>query len=479
MPTGETVRVLGDAARLDRAKVLSPGPDGAGPMIGETPVLVILAAGKGTRFGQAPKCAQQVGGTPLARHSIDAFGEFSPSSPVVCVVGYRHEEVMSALGGAPVYVCSENPTGGTAFAAFEALSVPGLEECNPVLVITMGDRIVAPGVFRKLHETHMAGSREADLTLLTAVYEPPKNQGKGRIVRDGRGNVVRIVEQRDIDALADGATRRALGDLTEANCPLYAVRAADLRRCLERLRNDNAQGQYYLTDMVEAISARGGDIRTITTTVADPEYDLLCSDVTRPMDLALLEGILAHSRSLFIPAAPDADAVERALQRLVAARPVVQVAAIAAQLEELAATAAREQLGFVNDRPVGIGVSGGRLRIAFMHPDMGRFFGPAWQMPIGAGEPSGREQIVMIAQCSEDRKIHLFPTNPQFREKLNFIPADDDCMYPGEEIGDWYSYEGFGTRMSENLLLSLGYFTDDEVQRRREAKTPLPPHRSG
>jgi hypothetical protein len=110
-----------------------------------------------------------------------------------------------------------------------------------------------------------------------------------------------------------------------------------------------------------------------------------------------------------------------------------------------------------------------------MHPDMGRFFGPAWQMPIGAGEATGREQILILAQCSEDQKIHLFPTNPQFREKLNFVPSDYECMYPGAEVEDWYTYEGFGTRMAETLLLSLGYFTDEELERRRERVQPLPP----
>jgi molybdopterin-guanine dinucleotide biosynthesis protein A len=470
-PSGRNATILREAVKLDASKVLRIPAGDSGAVTGYSPVLVILAAGKGTRFGQAPKCAQLVGGVPLARHSIDAFRGFSPS-PVVCVVGYRHDEVMSTVGEGCYYVRSENPTGGTAFAAFEALSVPGLEEKDPVLVITMGDRIVAPSVFRKLYETHTAGQREADLTLLTAVYEPPRNKGKGRIVRDDRRCVRRIVEQRDIDALPDAVARQALDDLIEANCPLYAIRAGLLRRCLEQVRNDNAQGQFYLTDIVETISARAGDIRTITTTIKDPEYDLLCSDVTRPMDLALLEGILSHSRSLFAPAA---DAVELAVQRITAERPAVQVAAIASQLEELAAVAESEQLGFLGDRPVGIGISGGRLRIAFMHPDMGRFFGPAWQMPIGAGNPSGREQIVIVAQCSEDRKIHLFPTNPHFRERLNFISADDDCMFPGEEVADWYTYEGFGTRMSENLLLSLGYFTDEEIRNRRDSGIPLPP----
>jgi hypothetical protein len=110
-----------------------------------------------------------------------------------------------------------------------------------------------------------------------------------------------------------------------------------------------------------------------------------------------------------------------------------------------------------------------------MHPDMGRFFGPAWQMPLGAKDGDGREQIVVTVQSANDGKIHLFPTNPLFREKLNEVAADDEVMYPDEQIADWYSYEGFGTRMAETLLLSLGYFTDEEIRNRREKGLPLPP----
>ncbi len=134
-----------------------------------------------------------------------------------------------------------------------------------------------------------------------------------------------------------------------------------------------------------------------------------------------------------------------------------------------------EKLGFAPDRPVAIGVSGGRLRIAFMHPDMVRFFGPAWQMPVGAGTPEGDEQIVVMAQGADDRRIHLYPMDPRFRESVNAIAADNDLMYPGQDVSDWNTYEGFGTRMSETLLLGLGYFSDDELEYRRKRNLPLPP----
>src|SRR5512136_1554500 len=153
-PAADAVEILKDAAASSPARILNPEILTRIPAINaETPVLVLLAAGRGTRFGQAPKCAQPVCGIPVARHSIDAFRSFAPS-PVICVVGYRHEEVTRALGDDCVYVLSDDPAGGTAFAALEAFCVAGLEPPNPVLVIGMGDRVAAPSVFKMLYDRH-------------------------------------------------------------------------------------------------------------------------------------------------------------------------------------------------------------------------------------------------------------------------------------------------------------------------------------
>ena len=95
------------------------------------------------------------------------------------------------------------------------------------------------------------------------------------------------------------------------------ARAATLYRHLAPLTNANAQGQFYLTDIVASISAARGDIRTVTTQPADGDYDLLCADVTRPEDLALLEGVLRRQQQL----APVRDDVEEAAQAILAHRP--------------------------------------------------------------------------------------------------------------------------------------------------------------
>jgi len=470
-PEPAAVRTLGAVARLACEKVLnSESLTSYGGIRSDAPVLVVLAAGKGTRFGRDPKCIQIVRRSPLARHSIDAFRRFSPS-PVICLVGYRFEEVSCKLGSDNIYVRSDDPTGGTAFAAYEAFSVPDLAEKNPLLIISMGDRIVPSSIFSRICQTHLDGSQEVDLTFLTAIYEPPGNRGKGRIVRDEDGKVMRIVEERDISAEKEGPAHQSLSDLTEGNCPLYVVRAAVLHRHLQNLTNDNAQGQYYLTDIVRSIRDEGGDIRTITATVRDPEYDLLCADVTSSTDLASLEDVLnSSSGSLF----PDESQVLEAARAIAADRPIEQAASIARQLAELASIVDRHKLQFKGDCPVAIGISGGRLRIAFMHPDMNRFFGPAWQMPIGAGGPTGTEQILVLAQGADDRRIHLLPANRKYREEADSVCSDDEIMYPGPEVSDLHAYESFGTRMSRRLLESFGYVGDDELHKLRESGQPLP-----
>jgi hypothetical protein len=449
---------LGDVVTLDARKVLH-----SGKLLGHTdrtPVLVVLAAGKGTRFGSDPKCIQPVNGKPLALHSIDAFGDVS-EAPAVCVVGYRAGDVSTALGPGNVYVHSSDPAGGTGLATFEALSVPELRSENLLLVITMGDRVVPSSIFRRLVETHVDGSAEADLTFLTALYEPPRHTGKGRIRRGDAGRVLRIVEERD---LAPEETHLGDAGLIECNCPLYVVRAATLLRHLRDLTNDNAQGQYYVTDIVQSISAEGGDIRTLTVSPDDAEYELLCADVTRPADLAHLGDILVRHLD---------GGVQEAVRAITSGRHAGQIASITRQLDELLSTVKTEGVPFQADRPVSIGICGGRVRIAFMHPDMARFYGPAWQMPIGAANADRSEQITMLVQGATDGRVHLLPTSYKFRERIDSIPTSEE-MYP-EQVSGWHEYEQFGTRMSEGVLLSLGYFSDEELEQRRRTGQPLPP----
>jgi len=468
---------LGTAVSLGAEKLINPdlfsefhfSPGG------KTTVLIVLAAGRGSRFGEQPKCAHPVEGKPLARHSIDSFRQFAgENAPVIAIVHHCREAVCRALGDKVGFIESENPVGGTALASFEAFCTPGLLEADPLLLITMGDRIIPPSIF---HRALALAERDHDsarpsLTLLTAEYPSPRHRGKGRIVRDDEGRVQRIIEQRDIDSLSHPVEIKLLDDLTEANCPFYAVRASLLFKGLAQLSCDNAQNQYYFTDMVEYIQRQNGEVRALKATAADPEYDILCADVTRPDDIPRLEAALRAGSEAVTRHRQE---MERAVQSILEYRPLVQVKAIAHQLEALFRLGSAGGTLFSPHQPVSVGISGGRLRIAFMHPDMVRFYGPAWQMPIGAGTPEGREQIVVLAQTSEDGSIHLHPTEPGFRERLESLSAEAEYLYPGVEVSNWHAFESFGTRMAEQLLLSLGYFSEKEVRDREVNGSPLPP----
>ena len=464
----------------------------------ETPVLILLAAGKGTRFGTNPKCIAPVREKPLARHSLNAFRQTFRNAQAICVVGYKNDEVAAALGDDNLYVVSDNPVGGTAWAVYEAFCVPELIEKNPLVVISMGDRVVPAEIFEKITAIHLGRSGEenesgeADLTMLTALYDSTRIKGKGRIVRNKQKKIVRIMEERDILALSsetassneasrggdDLAQALAADDnrllqnaflsLNEGNCPLYVIRAQKLMSLLMLLSDNNAQNQYYLTDIIERIAANDGVIRSLTITSSEPEYGILCADITRSGDIPQLEAILAEQ-------VQEKDEIERAAVVMTKDRPAGQIASIRRQLKELSEAIDQKKLGFNPNAPFAIGIAGGRFRIAFMHPDMGRFFGPAWQVPIGACEESGPEQIVVFVQRTDDRRLHLYPLAEQFRETVDFIETDQSEMFPDNTVSDWYSYEEFGTRMSEHLLLSLGYFSEEEINRRRNENIPLPP----
>jgi hypothetical protein len=412
--------------------------------------LVLLAAGRGSRFGESPKCIHPLLGFPLGRYSIGSFACVS-ANPAICVVGYRAPDVMQALGSGNRYVESGNPTGGTAWAALEAVANRELLDANPLLCIAMGDRIVPPEVFRRVLDRHRR--TQADLTFLSLRQPSTARKGKGRILLDPGGGVTGIREQRDIDDTTDPVERSRLDAIDIVNCSLYVVRARAVHDHLRRLTRANAQGQYYLTDIVGMIAAGGGRVVTETIGVDDPAHRLLSCDLTRPEDLP---GIEDSVRGSGLAGAAEGAAIIRR------ERPPGQLAAIARQLHDLAGG-----IDLDPAREIGIGITGGRLRIAFMHPDMVRFYGPAWQIPIGSPDALARHQIVTLLQPRDDGRVKLVALNPFYRDDSAEIPADAPWSCPGPEVSDWYAYEAFGTRMTREILLLLG-FTDEAPGSDRE-----------
>ena len=203
--------------------------------------VVILAAGQGKRMkSDLPKVLQPLAGRPLLSHVVGCARELGPDA-IHVVYGHGGERVREALASAPVNWVLQAEQHGTGHAVMQA--APSIPDDHTVLVLYGDVPLTQPATLRALLER--AG--EANLALLSVRLPDPT--GYGRVLRDTAGNVYRIVEQKD-------ANRKELA-VDEANTGLMAVGAARLKGWLGRLSNDNAQGEYYLTDVV-AMAVRDG-----------------------------------------------------------------------------------------------------------------------------------------------------------------------------------------------------------------------------
>lgn len=202
--------------------------------------IVILAAGQGKRMNSAlPKVLQPLAGRPLLGHVLAAARALEPAA-VHVVYGHGGDQVRASLDGALKATAPRSSwvlqaeQKGTGHAVQQAL--PALRDDEIALVLYGDVPLVQPETLRAL--VALAGPKS--LGLLTV--ELPDPTGYGRIVRDARGKVLRIVEQKD----ANVRERR----IREGNTGIMAVPVKRLRGWLGKLRNANAQGEYYLTDII-------------------------------------------------------------------------------------------------------------------------------------------------------------------------------------------------------------------------------------
>ncbi len=222
---------------------IPPRPPGAVPAI-------ILAAGKGTRMkAGAPKAAVHLNGEPMVTRVIRAVRE-AGASPVIVVVGHGAETVRAAIGDGVEYVVQEEQWG-TGHAVRCAAST--LEGYAGPVIVTYADVPLLPDheVVRLLEEHRQ---HQTAATLLTARVPQPGTLG--RIVRAPDGRVAAIVEARD-------ASEEQLR-IDEVNVGVYCFTAPLLFQVLAQVRNDNAQGQYYLTDVIGILVDRGALVRAVT-----------------------------------------------------------------------------------------------------------------------------------------------------------------------------------------------------------------------
>jgi bifunctional UDP-N-acetylglucosamine pyrophosphorylase/glucosamine-1-phosphate N-acetyltransferase len=227
--------------------------------------VVVLAAGQGTRMrSSVPKVLHTLGGRSLLGHVLAAASAV-PSTATVVVVGAGREQVEEHLSQiAPeartVLQAEQRGSGHATAVALEAL--PGLE--GPVLLLNGDAPLLRGETVRALVAAHVR-TGEA-LTVLTAVVDDPT--GLGRIVRDERGDVTAIVEERDATP-----EQRAI---REINAGVYVGDAAALRSALARLSTDNEQGEQYVTDVLGLLVADGARVAGVPAD--DPDDVLGCND---------------------------------------------------------------------------------------------------------------------------------------------------------------------------------------------------------
>ncbi|CAG1002125.1 bifunctional UDP-N-acetylglucosamine pyrophosphorylase / Glucosamine-1-phosphate N-acetyltransferase [Burkholderiales bacterium] len=255
--------------------------------------IVILAAGQGKRmFSKSPKVLQPLAGKPLLAHVLTAAGELSPRS--LCVVyGHGGEEVRKVFAEKSLAWALQEPQLGTGHALQQAL--PHLPADGITLVLYGDVPLLSAATLRAL----VARCEGAPLAVLSVLLDDPK--GYGRLVRDAAGKLQRIVEEKDATA-AERALR-------EVNTGIMAAPTASFARWLAQLKNDNAQGEYYLTDVIALAVAEGGEVATASAASVAEVTGVNSKDqlaqLEREFQSAAAQRLMAQGVTLLDPARFD------------------------------------------------------------------------------------------------------------------------------------------------------------------------------
>ncbi len=236
--------------------------------------IIILAAGKGTRMHSAiPKVLHELAGKPLLRHVIDTAKSLNPSK--ICVVyGHGGETVPQSIGDESIQFVLQEPQLGTGHAVQAAM--PHLDDSGRSLVLYGDVPLIRKDTLHQLLEI------SSGMSLLTMQIDNPR--GYGRILRDDAGNIVGIVEEKD-------ATQEQR-HIREVNTGILASGTASLKFWLSELKNENAQKEYYLTDIVGIASKEGARI-----TAASPGHQWEVMGVNDKAQLAELERIFQNEKA--------------------------------------------------------------------------------------------------------------------------------------------------------------------------------------
>lgn len=233
--------------------------------------VVVLAAGKGTRMKSAlPKVLHKVGGVAMVQRIINTVEQMQASA-VHLVYGHGGDLLKQHVSGNNLNWCLQAEQLGTGHAVQQAAD--HVKDDEDVLIL-VGD---APLIRQQTLERLVSVKQQCDLALLTV--ELPDPTGMGRIVRSADGNITAIVEHKDATD-----EQRAINEI---NTGMMMMNGADLKRWLKALSNDNAQGEYYLTDVIAMAAAQGKVIQA-----AQPDEVVETEGVNNRVHLAKLERAL-------------------------------------------------------------------------------------------------------------------------------------------------------------------------------------------
>jgi bifunctional UDP-N-acetylglucosamine pyrophosphorylase/glucosamine-1-phosphate N-acetyltransferase len=236
--------------------------------------VIILAAGLGKRMKSATvKVLHRAAGRPIIDYVVDLATQISSKPPVV-VIGHQREALQKWLGARARYAVQEEQLG-TGHAVLQAAKVLGKSGARNILILSGDVPLTRAETLQRLIEEHER-SKNA-LTLLTMKLPDPAMYG--RIVRDSSGAVVRIVEAKDATA--------AEKKIDEVNAGIYVFDREHLFDNLRKLSSDNAQGEYYLTDVLGMLRKNG---KRIGALVVDDPVEAL--GVNSRSELAAVEEVV-------------------------------------------------------------------------------------------------------------------------------------------------------------------------------------------
>lgn len=231
--------------------------------------IVILAAGIGKRMRSSlPKVLHKLAGKPLLRHVLDTAQKLAPRK-IYVVYGHGSEQVQTEINDDHLLWVKQEPQLGTGHALLQVL--PCLEKSGKTLVL-LGD---VPLIQENSLTTLIASSSTNNFALLTVTLANPF--GYGRVIREnGTHRISAIVEEKD----ANEVQRK----INEINTGIMVLPNAYLHDCLPKLNNHNAQGEYYLTDIIKLAASSGIKIET-----TQPHYEWEVSGINSKVQLAQLE----------------------------------------------------------------------------------------------------------------------------------------------------------------------------------------------